>query len=329
MRKFVCSCLFLTNFVSQISAQDSFGPINIGSVDFLTLPTDARILGIGGAGIALVDNNSSVFYNGATVLFGRDYKNGLSYTYAPWIREHENEHSLHSGNGYYIINTRNAVYAGVRFFNYPKTPIISDGMFTNDYVKPNEWAVDFGYSHKLLDNLAVSATLRFIYSKMDNVDEKNIANGVASDIGAVYCNSLSLLHDAKWAVGLTFNNFGPKLIYKKTAEQLPMTVKVGGSVYLPVKSSHQILVVTDIGYRFVPSDIKSINASMGLEYILFSHFIFRGGYHYGNRNKGDWRYDTVGIGLSSRTIRMDFSWVFAEPDSPVNNTLSISCGVNF
>ena len=77
-----------------------------------------------------------------------------------------------------------------------------------------------------------------------------------------------------------------------------MMAKVGGSVDLPFSQMHRLMMTADLGYRLAPSDVQAVNVSAGAEYTLAEHFMFRGGYHYGDKEKGDHSFATVGAGMN-------------------------------
>lgn len=310
-------------------AQNDPEPIHTGVANFLTIPSDARTLGMGGANVALTHNNNPALYNGAGIFFGAPEKSGVSYGYTPWMRDYESGHHLHSIGGYHTINNRNAVYAGLRYYGYPKLQVFEGGQPAGKHIRPSEWAIDLGYARKISNKLALAATLRFIYSDMGNIGGAKSAKAVAMDISALYADKFPGIQGAKWTAGIQLSNFGSELKYLDKKEKLPTMGKLGGTVCLPIGLAHQITVAADLGYRMLPSDVQSIQVSSGLEYTLLNHILFRGGYHYGDKNKGDWSYASAGAGVTYQGALLDFSWLFAESNSPIKNTFSISCGVNF
>lgn len=48
---------------------------------------------------------------------------------------------------------------------------------------------------------------------------------------------------------------------------------------------HRLMMTADLGYRLAPSDVQAVNVSVGAEYTLAEHFMFRGGYHYGDKER--------------------------------------------
>lgn len=54
-----------------------------------------------------------------------------------------------------------------------------------------------------------------------------------------------------------------------------------------------------------------------------------GGYHYGDKNKGDASYATAGAGVEYAGVHLDFAWMFAGHECLARNTFWISLGYSF
>lgn len=328
MKRILIYAFILTLTTWNVKAQDDLAPINTGVANFLTITPDARSAGMGGVGVALPGSNNAIFYNGATTLLNKQTA-GATYTFAPYMRDYATGHSLNSMGGFYKINKRNVILAGFRHYNYPKIGIIEEGGGDNKSLRPKEWVIDLGYAREIIPNLAVSATLKLIHSDMGNQGLVKSANAVAMDLAAAYQRSFHFMNGASWTAGLQISNLGSKIKYLNTKESLPALVKAGGSVDLSFTPIHRLVVAADLGYRMAPSDVQSLQVSTGAEYILMEHFKLRGGYHYGNKEKGDTSYATAGLGASYCGAQLDFSWLFAEKDSPLKNTFWVSLGYSF
>ena len=59
------------------------------------------------------------------------------------------------------------------------------------------------------------------------------------------------------------------------------------------------------------------------------HLMLRGGYHYGDKNKGDASYATAGAGVEYAGVHLDFAWMFAGHECLARNTFWISLGYSF
>lgn len=306
--------------------QDDLEPVNTGAANYLTIPTDARSAAMGGTGVALTGSDNAIFHNGATSLLDHTGKGGVTYTYSPWMRDYESGFSLHSLGGFYKLNKRNAILVGFRYFGYPKIEGIEEGASA---IHPKEMAVEASYAYEVVKNLAVSATVKYLYSDMGKVGNNDGASSVAFDLGVLYKQEMNGMDGANWSVGLQASNLGPKIKYLTSKEALPAMVKVGGATDLPFSQMHRLIVTADLGYRLAPDDVQALNVSAGVEYILMEHFMLRGGYHYGDKEKGDNSYATAGAGVKYKGAHLDFAWLFAGNDCPVRNTFWLSLGYSF
>lgn len=328
MKRILFSILSLACSVWNVAAQEEFTAINTGAANFLTLTTDARSAGMGGAGITLSDNSNAIFHNGAIAVISPQ-QGGFSYTYAPIMRDHESGYSLNSIGGFYKIDSRHAILGGFRYYHYPEIELISEKESASQSFRPKEWVIDLGYAYQIIPNLAVSATAKLIHSDMGDFGNAKSANAIAFDLGAIYQKHFRFLNDASWAAGFQVSNIGSKIKYLNTKESLPAFVKVGGSVNVSFTPVHRLIIASDLGYRLSPSDTQSIGVSVGGEYIFAEHLKFRGGYHYGDKKKGDPSYSTAGLGIHYHGAQIDFSWLFAEKDNLMRNSYWLSLGYAF
>ena len=95
------------------------------------------------------------------------------------------------------------------------------------------------------------------------------------------------MEGAGWSVGLHVSNLGPKINYLTSKDALPATVKVGGAADLPFLQMHKLTLTADLGYRLSPADVQALSVSAGAEYAWRELMMLRGGYHCGDKKKGD------------------------------------------
>ncbi|NDV59147.1 PorV/PorQ family protein [Bacteroides sp. 519] len=323
MKRIIYSFFLLGVTSFTLQAQEK--SINTGVANFLTIPTDARSAGMAGAGVALTGNDHAIFHNGASVLANENPKGGFTYTFAPWMRDYESGYSLNSLGGYYKLNRRSAVLGGFRYFNYPDFKVIEDGTPTNKNIHPKEYAIDLGYAYEVLKGLSLSATAKFIHS---DIGVKS-ADAFAFDFGVLYKGKINLIQGTTWTAGAQIKNLGTKIKYADIEEDLPTITKLGGSIAIPFAKIHKVMITAEGGYRMMPSDMKAFSSNAGLEYTLLNHFMLRGGYHYGDKEKADPSYATAGLGGNYKGIHLDFAWLFAGEDTPARNTFWVSLGYSF
>ena len=323
-KKYIVAAACALCMAGKMQAQSSV--LETGAANFLNITADARTAGMAGTGVALSGSNQSVYLNPAASLSEGNKRGGFTYTYAPWMRDAQKGFSLHSLGGFYQIDEDNAVLLGMRYFNYPKVNV-SDAM---DTFRPKEMAIEAAYARRIYKGLSAALALRYIYSDLGKgVEGAKTASAVAVDLSLFYQQLLDEEGDNFWNLGLKFSQLGSELKYLETKEKLPMRLQAGGALGLRLAEQHRVLLSTEVAYRMQPSDVSAVSASFGAEYTLADSFMFRGGYHYGDNQKADGSYGTVGAGFKRYGGSFDFAWLFADKECLYRNTFWLSLGYSF
>jgi hypothetical protein len=80
-------------------------------------------------------------------------------------------------------------------------------------------------------------------------------------------------------------------------------------------------------------EFREINWSVGAEYSYADQFFFRGGYFYEDKNKGNRKYFSVGVGLKFNAMGLNFSYLVPSGSgtnrNPLSNTLRFSLAFDF
>lgn len=63
-------------------------------------------------------------------------------------------------------------------------------------------------------------------------------------------------------------------------------------------------LTADLGYRLSPADVQALSVSAGAEYAWRELVMLRGGYHCGDKKKGDASYATAGAGVEYAGVRL-------------------------
>lgn len=307
--------------LAALMAVPAFGQDNGGAAQFPELTPDVRGAGMGNTGVASEANAFSLWRNAAKSVFS-EKQVAAAYSFTPWMRELASGNDMHAAAGYYNIDDKQGVTAGFRWFRHADIDLGADGCFT-----PKDWSVDVGYARKLMDNLSVGATMRFVHSDMSATDKDAVANAVAFDLGVYYRQALASNEQSSWAVGLQASNFGTKIDYGYGKYDQPAKVSVGGMIDYVFSDQHRLQGTLDAGYRVLPGTCWE--GAVGVEYTAFNLLSVRGGYHYGSESNRMQRYGTVGCGLHFCHVRADVAFVLPETNSFLKNTWQVSLGVEF
>lgn len=298
-----------------------------GTVPFLKITPDARSAGMGETGAAFADGAFAFFHNAAAGLFN-ERKSEIAYAYTPWMRDKVSGSALHTVGGYFKLGNKQGVFAGFRHFSYAAIDITDENGNVTDDFTPRDWALDVGYARKITKDLSMSLTFRYISSDMGKFDGADVAHACAFDLGLYYRHRATFLDSASWTVGLQLSNVGSRIKYVSTAYDLPGKVNLGSSLQMPFSQDHKLRCALDFAYQFLPSGSDAWGIAFGTEYLFLQHFALRGGYHWGDKDKGEKSFGTLGCGIAFYHLQGDFSWLLAGSDNVLRNTYRFTLGVD-
>ena len=189
-------------------------------------------------------------------------------------------------------------------------------------------------------------------------------SSVAGDLGFYYDGKNTLGNG--WAFGATMTNLGAKISYTDNADQkdfIPANLGLGTTYSRKFNDQNRITFGLDINKLLVPTppknptaqeladyrsksivgswfssfgdapdgfseELKEFQASLGAEYTYNNQFSFRAGYFYEDKNKGNRRYFTMGVGLKYNVFGLNFSYLLPSGSgvsrNPLSNTLRLS-----
>ncbi len=322
------------------------------AVPFLRLASDARTAAMGDVGVATNPDAFAMFYNGGKTVFNEN-KYGIGITYTPWLSELDlkniNQISL---AGFYKLSDKEAISFGFRNFN--------QGIFTfTDALgqeagtfKPNDLAIEAGYSRKLSTKTGIGLNIRYIHSRLaNNLVNSNYKSGnaVAADISWFYTKKA-------WNFGAALSNLGSKLNYGGESSYIPANLGLGAAYNKDINSDNKISFALDINKLLVPTppdasdaqkvadynskgvvgswfssfgdapdggseELKEFQLGFGAEYMYKELFSLRTGYFTENKLKGNRNYLTVGAGLHYKIAGINFSYLLPTGNNTNDNAL--------
>jgi len=251
-------CVFVV-ISASVSAQVN-NPI-VTAVPSLSIAPDARAGGMGDIGAATTPDINSQYWNAAKYVF-MESDAGVSVSYTPWLRKLVSDIDLAYISGYWKFDQRQALSASLRYFSLGDITLMDQLGFPQGSAHPNEVAVDLAYSRMLSDKLSAAATLRFIYSDLNN--GINLAGGsemypgssVAADVSAFYKTPVTLQSvDGSLAFGINISNIGSKISYdqNETSNFIPTNLRIGSSFDYPIDNYNKISVSADLNKLLVPT----------------------------------------------------------------------------
>lgn len=250
---------------SQISSQQlngRAGDVNTitTAVPFLTIAPDSRAGAIGDAGVSTTPDLNSQHHNPSKYAFMKnDF--GISISYTPWLRQLVNDINLAYLAGYKKIGGGQTLSGSLRYFSLGDITFTDQvGNVTGQH-KPNEFAVDFGYSRLLGEHVSGSVALRYINSNLTggysgSGPETKAGQAFASDVSAYFHKPMEVQKKkAELGIGINISNIGSKLSYTDNQDKdfLPCMLKLGTSYKMELDDYNSILAVVELNKLLVPT----------------------------------------------------------------------------
>lgn len=213
--RLICLCFF---FLSAPLLYSQSGGNNI--YEFLNLAVPARVASLGGNLISVKDNDLNLSFQNPSLLDSTMH-NSLSLSYIDYFTDIRYGYAAYARTYKGIGNFS----AGMQFLDYGSfTAAAVTGEITGQF-SASEYALNLGYSRPLDSMFSVGATLKTIYSKLDEY----LSLGNALDIGGIYNNNRRNISAA-----LVIKNIGKEWkTYHIVHEPLPFEIQMGVSKKIP------------------------------------------------------------------------------------------------
>jgi hypothetical protein len=233
------------------------------AVPFLLICPDSRIGGMGETGVAVLNDPNAQHWNPSKYIFSEN-KGGFSVSYSPWLLGlGVKDIALMYLSAYGKITDMDAVSGSLRFFTMGSMDITNMYGDKISEDKPHEFAFDLTYTRRLIDDLSMSVTGRFIQSKLarqgsDNTQSIKPGLSGAADISLFYTHKFktSKLKESRLNFGLHISNIGAKVSYSTSNYQrdfLPANFRVGIAYSMKIDDYNQLTFAFDLNKLLVPS----------------------------------------------------------------------------
>ena len=186
--------IFIIFFILQNGAIDA----QIGGTStytFLELPCSARDGALGGTTIAIRDNDLSLTLNNPS-LINSNLDNHIVFNYVNYISDINYGYVAYSKT----FNQIGSFVAGMQYVNYGKfTEADPTGLITGSF-SAADYSFNIGYGRQIDSNFSIGATLKTIYSQLDQY----VSVGSALDLAATYNNDAHLYTAALIVKGIGY-----------------------------------------------------------------------------------------------------------------------------
>jgi hypothetical protein len=249
----------------------------------------------------------------------------------------------------------------LKYFSLGKIDWTDDQGTVLNQGSPKELQASVSYSRQLSKNFAMGITGHYIYSNLATgltVGGQSISSGTAgaADLSMTYKSQIKM-SDKKtdFTLGVAITNIGSKITYSRTPDFLPTNLGVGAAWEIPLDQANTITFTTDLNKLLVPTPdslgkwrtrglvdgifnsltdapggfsekLKEINISVGVEYWYDKQFALRLGYFTEDKDKGNRKYFTAGLGLKYNVVGINLSYLVptSSQRNPLDNTLRFS-----
>lgn len=280
---------------------------------------NARVAAMGGAGVATQADAFAAFGNAASALM--EYKTvQVAFAYTDFSGEVYRKNRMLSGGGYVRFAQRHALVVALQFNMEPRIEALDR--------RPGAQRFDLGYGYKVSDRVALAATVRYRRTYGHLFDDNNY-NGDGADLAVYSQLPLSFMEGAKV-------NLGAKLAFDAPVcpeyDRYAIAPAVGAGLSLPFTDGHKLDITTELRYG-VSSREDIFSAKVGAEYSLMRLLYIRAGGNVsrliGAMNDQTLGYGTIGAGVRFFHLQFDVAYLFGKRNTPLNNAVQISVGLDF
>jgi hypothetical protein len=257
--------ILTTTATLEVFSQSGSGELNAIQtvVPFLTIAPDSRAGAMGDAGVATSPDCFSMHWNPSKYAF-IDGKGGFGISYSPWLRSLVPDINIAYLSGYGRIDSKQVISGSLLYSSLGDIPFTDDfGNLLSNF-KPNEFALDAGYSRLFGKYFSGGIAFRFIYS---NLTGGQYAGGTATKPGTSFAADLSSYYqkdikimskESILAFGLNFSNIGAKMSYTDSKEPdfIPMNMRLGSSLTMNLDTYNALTLTIDLNKLLVPTPPK-------------------------------------------------------------------------
>lgn len=303
--------VILTTFYFLLTSSSIYGAFSKGDagssgVQFLKMGAGARYNGMGGIGVGVSGDASSVYWNvaGLSMLEGAS----LSIMHAIWF---EDIGYTYAGYGQPIENV-GVIGIGLQYLSYGSIKGADDNGVIGSNFSPTDMSMTVGYSSKVGDEVSLGVGVKYISSKI-----KESGSAFAGDVGLLYKPM-----ESEMSIGISVQNVGSEIKYVEEGDSLPMVIRIGGG--------YNIQEDWLIGLEVTSPNDNSLSVGVGSEYKYLASeetsIVGRVGYNTRTKDIGGLKGLSIGAGLWHKGYEFDYAFV---PFGDLGSTHQVSLNIKF
>ncbi|MDL2308315.1 type IX secretion system outer membrane channel protein PorV [Bacteroidales bacterium OttesenSCG-928-B11] len=267
-------CNINAQIVDPTRNTDYLGRMNAitTAVPFLLIAPDSRGGAMGDIGAATSADANSQHYNPAKNIFNKN-KMGVSVSYSPWLNKLVQDINLCYVGAYLKITDLDAIAFSLRYFSLGDITFTSEGGYEISTQRPNEFAIDFTYNRKLIDQLSMAITPRFIYS---DLTARQYSGGLETKPGIAGAADISLFYEQDFKsnslenqtlrAGLNISNIGNKMSYSDGTDRrdfISTNLKLGVGYTMEFDEYNSLAIACEFNKLLVPTQPVYATDSLG------------------------------------------------------------------
>jgi len=287
----------------------------------LDIQPGARQNGMGATGVAIADDATGVtWWNPAGLGFVT--KSAIDLTYAQLVPGLASDVNYNYATFVHPTSGWGGLALGLVFLSYGTSEGTDPfgnptGTFTSNEVSPALY-----YGTKLLPDLAVGASLKYIRIQLAPQALSGVGSTFGLDLAALY-----RIPAARLNFGLNVQNLGPSVTFINEDERSPLSrnLKVGAAWDAYDKDGFRVLLAGDFDQSLVTDSFYQLHGGIELKYT--DQIAGRVGYYYDPL--GQLEGLTYGLGLGWKGLSLDFGSIPQAKDSGLPNVSKITLGYRF
>ena len=287
----------------------------------LDIQPGGRQNGMGAAGVALPEDATGVsWWNPAGLGFVE--KSAVELTYAQLVPGLATDVNYNYGTYVHPMGSWGAVAVNLVFLSYGTSPgYDATGTSTGDFGS-NEFAPQISYGTRVLPDLAVGATLKYVRIQLAPSSQSGVGSTFAVDLGGLY-----KIPAAHINLGVNLQNMGPSVTFinEDQASPLSRNLKTGVAWEAYTRKQFSFVLAGDFNQSLVTSDFRVYN--YGAELRFAEQLAGRIGYY--DDPLGEIQDLTYGLGINWHSLSLDYASIPQAKNSGLENVKKITLGYRF
>jgi hypothetical protein len=311
--------MVLTAFAGCLALAGTAGAQGTGRS--LDIQPGGRQNAMGAAGVALMgDATGATWWNPA--ILGFVDRSAVQLTYAQLVPGLASDVSYNYGTYVQPIKGWGAFGVGIIFLSYGESQGTNEAGQETGTFGSNEFSPAIYGGTRILPDLSVGASVKWIRIQLAPDAMSGVGQTFGLDLAALY-----RIPAARLNFGVNVQNLGPSVTFinEDQASPLSRNVKVGFAWEALNQNQFALTMVGDFNQSLVTNEFRTYHP--GLEVAYANQFAGRVGWYHDPL--GDISGITFGLGITWKSLNLDFGSIPQARNSDLDNVSKITLGYRF